>query len=409
MPRHGLKEALLNTVLHLPDLLLAITLLLGISAIVIPVARRLGIGPELGLLLSGVILGSSHFLGTAQVDRLRELSELGVVFFLFMIGLELDLGQAWLLRRYAFLLGTLQVLATGVALMFYWQLFTPSWGLALLIGLVLANSSTALVFQILERKKELSQEHGRAAFAVLLFQDLTVVPLIALVPVLAGTGSADYSWWNLLPAVTAMALLFLLGRYVCPWIFNLATARDMKETFTAVLFVAVLGSAWAAYHVGLSMALGAFIMGVALSGTNHKHRLKEEVLPFKNLLLGLFFVSVGLSIDLGVLSDHAPRILMHVLVIVAVKTAVLYLAARAVSMAHAPAARLSFLLAQAGEFGFVILGTLLAAGVVTHVQFGSGIMVIALTTIMTSWLDTLGVAFSRLNRPEMPSPKITTS
>ena len=141
----------MNTYLRLPDLLLAITLLLGISAVVIPVARRLGIGPELGLLLSGVILGSSHFLASAQVDRLRELSELGVVFFLFMIGLELDLGQAWLLRRYAFLLGTLQVLATGVALMFYWQLFTPTWSLALLLGLVLANSSTALVFQLLER------------------------------------------------------------------------------------------------------------------------------------------------------------------------------------------------------------------------------------------------------------------
>lgn len=184
----------MNTYLRLPDLLLAITLLLGISAVVIPVARRLGIGPELGLLLSGVILGSSHFLASAQVDRLRELSELGVVFFLFMIGLELDLGQAWLLRRYAFLLGTLQVLATGVALMFYWQLFTPTWSLALLLGLVLANSSTALVFQLLERKGELNQEHGRAAFAVLLFQDLTVVPLIALVPVFAGTGSADYAW-----------------------------------------------------------------------------------------------------------------------------------------------------------------------------------------------------------------------
>ncbi|HEY7532029.1 MAG TPA: cation:proton antiporter, partial [Nitrospiraceae bacterium] len=129
------KGRALNTVLHLPDLLLAITLLLGISAVVIPTARRLGIGPELGLLLSGVILGSSHFLGTAQVDRLRELSELGVVFFLFMIGLELDLGRAWALRRYAFLLGSLQVLATGVVLMFYWHFFTRSWSISLLIGL----------------------------------------------------------------------------------------------------------------------------------------------------------------------------------------------------------------------------------------------------------------------------------
>jgi glutathione-regulated potassium-efflux system protein KefB len=183
----------------------------------------------------------------------------------------------------------------------------------------------------------------------------------------------------------------------------------MTESFTAVLFVAVLGSAWIAYHVGLSMALGAFIMGVALSGTADRHRLREEVVPFKNLLLGLFFVSVGLSIDVNVLSDHAAKILMHVVVIVAVKTAVLYLAARSIRMNHSSAARLSFLLAQAGEFGFVILGTLLATGVVNHVQFGNGIMVIAMTTIMTSWLDALGVAFSRLGRPVIPAPTISTS
>ena len=399
----------MNTYLRLPDLLLAITLLLGISAIVIPVARRLGIGPELGLLLSGVILGSSHFLAPAQVDRLRELSELGVVFFLFMIGLELDLGQAWLLRRYALVLGSVQVLATGLVLMFYWHFFTSSWSLSLLIGLVLPNSSTALVFQLLERKQELNEEHGRAAFAVLLFQDLTVVPIMALVPVFAGIGSADYSWWNILPAVSAMAVLFIVGRYMCPWLFHLATVKRMPETFTAVLFVAILGSAWSASHVGLSMALGAFIMGVALSGTDYRHRLREEVLPFKNFLLGMFFVSVGLTVDISVLSDHTGKILMHVLVILAVKTAVLYVAARAIRMDHGPAARLSFLLAQAGEFAFVILGTLLAAGVVTHTQFANGIMVVALTTIMTSWLDALGVAFSRLSGPAMSNPKISTS
>jgi glutathione-regulated potassium-efflux system protein KefB len=208
-----------------------------------------------------------------------------------------------------------------------------------------------------------------------------------------------------MPAVAAMAVLFALGRYVCPWLFDLATVRGMTETFTAVLFVAVLGSAWVAYHVGVSMALGAFVIGVALSGTSHRHRLREEVIPFKNLLLGLFFVSVGLSIDVGVLRDHAGRILMHVLAIIAVKVAVLYLAARAIKMEHGSAARLSFLLGQAGEFGFVILGTLLVTGVVTHVQFANGIMVIALTTILTSWLDALGVACSRLSRPAMPSPR----
>jgi glutathione-regulated potassium-efflux system protein KefB len=206
-----------------------------------------------------------------------------------------------------------------------------------------------------------------------------------------------------------MVLVFLIGRKVCPWLFGFANARHMNETFTAVLFVAILGSAWAASRVGISMALGAFIIGVALSGTEHRNRLKEEVMPFKNLLLGLFFVSVGLTIDLSVLTDHTGKILLHVLAIVAAKTAVLYIAARMIRMDHPPAARLSFLLAQAGEFGFVILGTLLAAGVVTAPQFSNGIMVIALTTIMTSWLDALGLAFSRLGRPAIPTPTISTS
>jgi glutathione-regulated potassium-efflux system protein KefB len=382
--------------MHLPDIVLAITLLLMISAVVIPLARQLGVGPELGLLLSGVILGSSHILGATQVERLREVSELGVVFFLFVIGLELDLRKAWSLRRYALGLGSLQVLATGLVLMVYWRLFAPSWSLALLFGLVLSNSSTALVFQILDRKHELDEEHGQAAFAVLLFQDLTVVPIIALVPVFAGTGSADLqSWWNVLPAIAVMAVLFFIGRHVCPVLFRMAIAQDMKETFTALVFVGVLGSAWLASRVGLSMAVGAFIIGVALSSTEHRLQLREEVVPFKNLLLGLFFVSVGLSIDVSVLTEHTIRILTHVLVIVTAKIAVLYLAARAFKMEHGPAARVSCLLAQAGEFGFVILGTLLASGIVTAIQFANGIMVIALTTIMTSWLDHIGILWSR--------------
>jgi glutathione-regulated potassium-efflux system protein KefB len=386
----------LSTYLHLSDIVLAITLLLMISALVIPLARRFGIAPELGLLVSGVILGSSHVLGPTQVERLREVSELGVVFFLFIIGLELDFRRAWSLRRYALGLGPLQVLATALVLMVYWRLVAPSWSLALLLGLVLANSSTALVFQILERKHELDQEHGQAAFAVLLFQDLTVVPILALVPVFAGTGSADFhSWWNVLPAIGLMAVVFFIGREGFPVLFRLTIAQDMKEAFTAVLFVGVLGSAWLASRVGLSMAVGAFLMGVALSSTEYRRQLREEVMPMKNLLLGLFFVSVGLSMDASVLSGHTTRILLHVLAIITVKVAVLYLAARAFKMAHGPAARLSFLLAQAGEFGFVILGTLLASGVVTPTQFANGIMVIALTTILTSWLDYVGMWWSR--------------
>ena len=371
-------------------------LLLTISAVAIPFARWLGIGPELGLLLSGVILGSSHFLGSTQVARLQEVSELGVVFFLFVIGLELDLRKVWLLRRYALALGALQVLVTGFVLMFYWRLFVSSWSLALLLGLVIANSSTALVLQILLAKGDLNKEVGQAAFGILLFQDIAVVPIMALVPVFAGTGSAEsISWWNVMSAIAAMLVVFSIGRYVCPRLFRLAMTRNMSETFTALIFIAVLGSAWLAYYVGLSMALGAFLMGVALSGTEHWHNVQEEVLPFENLLLGLFFVSVGLAIDLRVWEGRAGKLLMHVLVTVTVKIVALYLAARVLNIEHRPAVRLSFLLSQGGEFGFVVMGTLLATGVATPVQFASGVMVIALTMIATPWLDQIGVALGR--------------
>jgi len=391
----------------LNEIVLAITLLLTISAVMIPLARRLGIGPELGLLLSGVILGSSHMLGQTQVARLRDISELGIVFFLFVIGLELDLKKLWSLRRYAIALGSLQVLGTGLVLMFYWHLFFPSWGLALLLGLLLSNSSTAQVLQLLHEKDELDEEHGRAAFSVVLFQDLTVVPIMALIPVLAGTGSAEsISWWSAVPALGVMFIVFLAGRYVCPWLFRFAIARDMTETFTAVVFVAILGSAWLASSVGLSMALGAFLMGVALSGTEDRHRLQEKVLPFKELFLGLFFVSVGLSINLSVLEGHTAKILVHVVVIVLGKSAVLYVAARVLKIGHRPAARVSFLLAQGSEFGFVVLSALLVAGVGTPIQFASGIMVIALTMLLTPWLDRLGIMVSRLPRLERETSRL---
>ena len=386
----------MRTLFHLDDIILAITLLLMISAVAIPLARKFGMGADLGLLFAGVALGSSHVLGPTQVDRVREISELGVVFFLFLIGLELDLRKVWSLRRYAVVLGTLQLLLTGFALMFYWRWFEPSWSLALLLGLVIANSSTALVLQMLATKRELDEEHGRAAFGVLLFQDLTVVPIMVLIPEFAGTGSAEsISWLAVGTDVGVMLMLFGAGRLVFPWLFRQALDHDMTESFTALIFIAVLGSAWLASRAGLSMTLGAFIMGLAISGTAHRHGVEQEVRPFKNLLLGLFFVSVGLSMDLSVLTGHKALLLLHVLVIVTVKVAVLYLAARTISMEHRDAVRLSFLMSQGGEFGFVVLGVLLASKVATPFQFALGTMVIALTMIATPLLDRIGIYLSR--------------
>ena len=393
----------MNPYISLPDMVVAITLLLTISAVMIPLARWLGIGPELGLLLSGIILGSSHFLNASQIGRLGDLSQLGVVFFLFVIGLELDPRKIWSLRRYAFGLGAAQVIGTGLMMMFYWHFFAPSWSLALLLGLVASNSSTALVLQLLKGKGELEQDYGQATLALLLFQDLTVVPILALLPLFAGTGSAEhFVWWDVLYAAGAMVIIFVVGRYLWPQLLRLAVAPNFDETFTAILFIALFGGAWLASSAGLSMAMGAFIAGLSLGGSEYRHRLEEEVLPLKNLLLGLFFVSVGLTVDLSVLNGHLAKILFHILAIVVMKIVVLYLAARAMSMQHGPAARMSFLLAQCSEFAFVALGALLALGTETQVQFSTGIIVVAATMIMTPWLNALGILWSRWDSPLVP-------
>jgi glutathione-regulated potassium-efflux system protein KefB len=390
----------LNTYMSLPDMVMAITLLLTISAVMIPLARRLGIGPELGLLLSGIILGSSHFLNSSQIGRLTDISQLGVVFFLFMIGLELDPRKIWSLRRYAFGLGPAQLIGTALAMIFYWHFFAPTWSFALLLGLIASNSSTALVLQLLKGKGELEQEHGRAALALLLFQDLTIVPILALLPLFAGAGSAEsFVWWDVVYAAGAMIIIFVVGRYLWPRLLHLAAARNFNETFTAIVFIALFGAAWLASSTGLSMAMGAFIAGLALGSSEYRHRLEEEVLPFKNLLLGLFFVSVGLTVDLSVLSGHLTRIGIHVVAILSFKIAVLYIAARAMNVQHEAAARVSFLLAQCSEFAFVALGELLALGTETQVQFSVGIIVVAATMVMTPWLNALGILWSRWDSP----------
>ncbi len=301
--------------MHLDELLTAAVLLLGASAAAIVLFQRAGFGSVLGLLVVGVILGPHTVGPVVNIGPIAAAAELGVVFLLFVIGLELEPARIWAMRRTLFGLGTLQVVITGLALAAVALAIGRPWPAALVLGFGLALSSTAFVLQLLAERDELATEPGRAALAILLLQDMAVIPLLAMVPLLApGSDEPDAAsiGWRLLTIASTLAAIIALGRLVLPRAFAAIARQRNAEAFAIVAVLAVLTAAWLAAHAELSPALGAFVVGVLLSGSPFHHQIAAEVTPFKGLLLGLFFISVGMSIDLSVLTaamvrDHLAR------------------------------------------------------------------------------------------------------
>lgn len=339
------------------NLLLAGVLFLFAAVVAVPLAARLGIGAVLGYLLAGIAIGPWGLGFISDVDEILHFSELGVVFLMFIIGLELNPSKLWQLRRSIFGVGAAQVLFSAVILAGLLMLTDFSWQAATIGGIGLAMSSTAMALQLMRDKGMNRSESGQLGFSVLLFQDLAVIPALALVPLLAGPGDDHFDWAKVSMKVLAFAGMLIGGRFLLRPVFRFIAASGVREVFTAATLLLVLGSALFMDALGLSMALGTFIAGVLLAESEYRHELEIAIEPFKGLLLGLFFISVGMALNLGVLYTHLLWVIVSVAVLVAVKTLVLYVLARISGLRSSERMQFASVLSQGGEFAFVLFST----------------------------------------------------
>ena len=393
--------------MHLDEILTAAVLLLGGSAAAILLFQRAGFGSVLGLLVVGIVLGPHTVGPVVNIGPVAAAAELGVVFLLFVIGLELEPARIWAMRRTLFGLGTLQVTLTGAALAMVALAIGRPLPAALVLGFGLALSSTAFVLQLLAEREEVDTEHGRAALSILLLQDMAVIPMLAAVPLLArGAAGADLATIGerLLVIALTLSAIIGLGRFVLPRVFAAIARQRSSEAFAVVAVLAVLAAAWLAIHADLSPALGAFVLGVLLSGSPFHHQVAAEVTPFKGLLLGLFFISVGMSIDLAVLAERWLEILGLVATLIVLKGLVIFGLCRLFGMGDVAALRTSLLLTQGGEFGFVLFGAATGMGVMGVQLQTTALLVISISMAATPFLVRLGERLLRRLGDAAPAP-----
>lgn len=339
---------------------------LGSAALIVPIAVRLGLGSVLGYLIAGCIIGPWGFRLVTDAEAILHFAEIGVVLMLFVIGLELDPQRLWKLRASVFGGGALQMVACGVLIGVFCMLLGLDWKVAELIGLTLALSSTAIAMQAMNERNLTVSQLGRSAFAVLLFQDIAAIPLVAMIPLLAASGaSTTLAAFGLsaLKVAGALVLVILLGRYVTRPVLRFVARSGLREVFSAVALFLVFGFGLLLEEVGLSMAMGAFLAGVLLASSEYRHALESDIEPFKGLLLGLFFIGVGMSIDFGTLVTHPLRILILLLGFLLIKMGMLWLIARPLGVPKAQRRWFAVLLGQGSEFAFVVFGAAQMANV----------------------------------------------
>ena len=376
-------------------------ILLGAAVLAVPLFRAIGLGSILGYLAAGVVLGPvAQIIGDG--DDILHVAELGVVMLLFIVGLELRPARLWAMRSDIFGLGLSQLLLTGVALTAIMMIAGYRWAPAIIIGFGLAMSSTAFGVQILTERNEIRAPYGRKAFSILLFQDIAIVPLLAVVPFLspARPDAAEAPGLaEVIVAVAAVAALVLAGRYLLNPMFRLLARTRSGEVMTAAALLVVMGAASLMEVAGMSMAMGAFIAGVLLADSAFRHELEANIEPFRNILLGLFFIAIGMSINVDMVLYSWWRILLAVPVVMVVKAAIIYGLNRLFGAAHNDAVRTAMLLPQAGEFAFVLFAS---AGAV-RALWPSEISLVAAIVTFSMALTPLSVWLGRyLMREEEP-------
>lgn len=339
---------------------------LATAVLMVPVAQRLGLGSVLGYLIGGAVIGpfALGWVGGAQGEEAMHFAEFGVVIMLFMIGLELEPSRLWRMRGPIFGLGGLQVVLTTLTVMAVALSFGLDTKPALAAGMILALSSTAIVIQTLQEKGLMSTDGGSDSFSVLLFQDIAVIPMLAVFPLLAAKGVVreQHGWLQQLPpwaqplvTLGAVVLIVFAGRHVVPRGFAVLAKTGLRELLTAAALLLIVGVALLMTQVGLSPALGAFVAGVVLAGSHYRHELESNLEPFKGLLLGLFFLAVGASLDFSVVARQPLLIAALVLILITLKVGVMFAIASVLRIRGSHRWLLSLALAQGGEFAFALL------------------------------------------------------
>ncbi|MBB4227806.1 monovalent cation:proton antiporter-2 (CPA2) family protein [Rhizobium mongolense] len=366
-------------------------LLLGGAVVAAPIFKKLGLGTVLGYLAAGVVIGPI-FHGITDGEQILGVAELGVVFLLFIIGLELKPSRLWQMRRDIFGLGTAQVMLTGLALtgLAYFS-GVLDWRGSVVAGFGLALSSTAFAMQILDNVGEVNTKYGQRSFSMLLFQDLAIVPLLALITILDGGTGSNAPLMDFAIAVGAVGAMVVMGRYLLTPLFQVIARTGAREAMIVAALFVVMGSASLMQFAGLSMAMGAFLSGVMLAESSYRHELEADIEPFRGVLLAIFFMAVGLSLELDVLIDNALFIVVAVPIVMAVKAVIIYGLCRVSGSSHDDAIRIAFLLPQGGEFGFVLFTTAGAAGLM---PFSTASLLVAIVTLSMA-LTPLGAALSK--------------
>jgi len=358
------------------------------AVICVPIATRLKLGSVLGYLIAGAIVGPWGLRLVAESQGTQNLAELGVVLMLFAIGLELDPKRLLDMRREVFGGGSLQLVLCGGVLGIGLLAAGLPWQAALVAGLALAMSSTAIALQTLAERNELATPTGRTSFAILLFQDIAAIPLIALVPLLGGVDSANDHplWQRVLIAAAAVAGVVFIGRHLTRPALRIIARVNVRELFTAFALLLVIGIAELMALAGISMTLGAFLAGVLLANSEFRHALESDIEPFKGLLLGLFFISVGMTIDFGLLASNPGTVAAMLAGFLALKMAALWLVARIMGVTARQRLLFTVMLSQAGEFAFVVFASARGVELLTREQGALLTMTVALSMALTPLL-----------------------
>ena len=398
---------------------------LAAAIVAVPIAKRVGLGSVLGYLIAGILIGPYALGIVGDQTDVMHFAEFGVVMMLFLVGLELQPARLWKLRHSILGLGGLQVVLTAAAIFaFCYWVFTMHWQTALAIGLMLALSSTAIVLQSLEEKGWLKQEAGQNAFSVLLFQDIAIIPILALLPLLAfapQSSSKDISdsiiaswpvWQQVGVSVAVIAAIIAGGKYVSAPLFRYIAQTHMREIFTIFALFLVVAIALVMQSIGLSPALGTFLAGVVLAESEFRHELEADIEPFKGLLLGLFFITVGASINFELLADEFTTVIALVALLIVAKACILFALAITFNISKKQRLLFALALAQGGEFAFVLLSVTTTLSILTPEQTSLVTLVVAVSMLVAPLLL---MAYEQLQKrtsnsaPEFDKPEQISS